>query len=386
MKSSLSAIKYIKNNKRTCGVLLLALSLTFMAMYVVNYLLMTTEESFKTIMLELPNKVSYADLAGSTLGVRADGFENKEDYYDAADQAREEVMEKIAAIPGVKNVEYTQIISARYDGIIGQINYECPLVEKEELPKYMEHFGAKLVEGHMPENPGEILVDSVVMKNQGYEIGGNYLEESFGETFKVAGVIESDYMICMGLPNGFTNSGWYMILLGDESIKDVRKLMGKIGITPGEKDDIIDSLAYKEFYDTDVIKTIDSVVNTIILIIIIFLAVSIIVAYVSFMRNRLNEYCLYASLGYSKNEVYGMIMREMLIIFMLGIIAGFLLSLVLMGILDAGAIEPKGLISRWFYPGHIAKICAALVCIIGVLQIPILISINSIKTIDMMED
>ena len=386
MKSSLSAIKYIKNNKRTCGVLLLALSLTFMAMYVVNYLLMTTEESFKTIMLELPNKVSYADLAGSTLGVRADGFENKEDYYDAADQAREEVMEKIAAIPGVKNVEYTQIISARYDGIIGQIYYECPLIEKEELPKYMEHFGAKLVEGRMPENPGEILVDSVVMKNQGYEIGGNYLEESFGETFKVAGVIESDYMICMGLPNGFTNKGWYMVMLGDESIKDVRKLMGEIGITPGEKDDIIDSLAYKKFYDTDVIKTIDSVVNTIILIIIIFLAVSIIVAYVSFMRNRLNEYCLYASLGYSKKEVYGMIMREMLIIFMLGIIAGFLLSLMLMGILDAGAIEPKGLISRWFYPGHIAKICAALVCIIGVLQIPILISINSIKTIDMMED
>ena len=46
----------------------------------------------------------------------------------------------------------------------------------------------------------------------------------------------------------------------------------------------------------------------------------------------------------------------------------------------------KGLVSKWFYPGHILKICAALTCIIGMLQIPILITIRNIKTIDLLED
>ena len=39
MRSGLSASKYIRNNKRTCSVLIIALALTFMAMYIINYLL-----------------------------------------------------------------------------------------------------------------------------------------------------------------------------------------------------------------------------------------------------------------------------------------------------------------------------------------------------------
>ena len=69
MRSGLSASKYIRNNKRTCSVLIIALALTFMAMYIVNYLLKVTEESFKPPLLELPKHVTYADLTPQALGI-----------------------------------------------------------------------------------------------------------------------------------------------------------------------------------------------------------------------------------------------------------------------------------------------------------------------------
>ena len=69
MRSGLSASKYIRNNKRTCFVLIIALALTFMAMYIVNYLLKVTEESFKPPLLELPKHVTYADLTPQALGI-----------------------------------------------------------------------------------------------------------------------------------------------------------------------------------------------------------------------------------------------------------------------------------------------------------------------------
>ena len=47
MKSKLSALKFVRNNKKQVWVMLVALSLTFMTMYLINFLLLTTQESFR---------------------------------------------------------------------------------------------------------------------------------------------------------------------------------------------------------------------------------------------------------------------------------------------------------------------------------------------------
>ena len=109
-------------------------------------------------------------------------------------------------------------------------------------------------------------------------------------------------------------------------------------------------------------------------------------AYISFMRNRVNEYCLYASIGYSKKEIYGMIMREMGIMFGVGVFLGALSAIVTMAVLDAALIRPAGLLSAWWYPQHIISILAAYAAVVGVLQIPILVTVFRIRTIDLMED
>lgn len=386
MKKGISAVKYIRNNKRTCFVLIIAFALTIMVMYVINFLLSATKESFKTIMLEMPKKVMYANLSDAAYGINEEDFATHEEYVEKYQETVEETENKMRALDGVKFVKRAQKIDTKYAGIIGMVVYETPLLEKEEIKGYIDHFNAKLIDGKMPEEPGDILVDKNVFANRHYEIGGYYMKEFYGETFKVCGVIESDYMICVGMPNGFTNSGWYTVICIDEPITQFKDIAEKLDLNISETEDIIDANDYRAFYDDDVVKSIDSSMDIIILVVMIFLAVSVIVAYVSFMRNRVSEYCLYSSIGYSKKSIYAMMMREMIIIFAAGIIIGAMIAGVIVIFLNKTAVEPMGLIGKLVDLNQISKIMTAIICIIGLLQIPAVMTINSIKTIDMIED
>lgn len=386
MKKGISAVKYIKNNKRTCFVLIIAFALTIMVMYVINFLLSATKESFKTIMLEMPKKVMYANLSDAAYGINEEDFATHEEYVDKYQETVEETENKMRALDGVKFVKRAQKIDTKYAGIIGMVVYETPLLEKEEIKGYIDHFNAKLIDGKMPEEPGDILVDKNVFANRHYEIGGYFMKDFYGETFKVCGVIESDYMICVGMPNGFTNSGWYTVICIDEPIKEFKDIAEKLDLNISETEDIIDANDYRAFYDDDVVKSIDSSMDIIILVVMIFLAISVIVAYVSFMRNRVSEYCLYSSIGYSKKSIYAMMMREMIIIFAAGIIIGAMIAGVIVIFLNKTAVEPMGLIGKLVDLNQISKIMTAIICIIGLLQIPAVMTINSIKTIDMIED
>lgn len=386
MKKGISAVKYIRNNKRTCFVLIIAFALTIMVMYVINFLLSATKESFKTIMLEMPKKVMYANLSDAAYGINEEDFATHEEYVDKYQETVEETENKMRALDGVKFVKRAQKIDTKYAGIIGMVVYETPLLEKEEIKGYIDHFNAKLIDGKMPEEPGDVLVDKNVFANRHYEIGGYYMKDFYGEAFKVCGVIESDYMICVGMPNGFTNSGWYTVICIDEPITQFKDIAEKLDLNISETEDIIDANDYRAFYDDDVVKSIDSSMDIIILVVMIFLAISVIVAYVSFMRNRVSEYCLYSSIGYSKKSIYAMMMREMIIIFGTGIIIGAMIAGVIVIFLNKTAVEPMGLIGKLVDLNQISKIMTAIICIIGLLQIPAVMTINSIKTIDMIED
>ena len=382
MKSGLSAAKYIRNNKRTCFVLIIALGLTFAAMYIINYLLMVTEESFKPIYLKLPKKVAYADLTPETLGVKTqDGNVEK-----AIPEAREELIRKLKSTDGVRDAYYTQVANANYNAVFGNTGYEFPLVDADKIPEFLEHVGAKLVEGNMPSGEGEILCDSIILKNQGLHVGDWFLENSYGKVFKVVGVIESDCMACVGMPNGFNNTGWYITVLVDEEHADFRKLAESLGYQISELDKVDDIVQYRKDKETDVDNVVRSVSDVILLVVMIFLAISVLVAYISFLRNRVNEYCLYASIGFSKREIYGMIMREMGIIFGTGLLLGAVSSMIGMALLDRLLINPQGLISAWWYPGQVGASLAAFAAIVDLLQIPILITVHSIRTVDLMED
>lgn len=386
MKSRLSALKFVRNNKKQVWVMIVALSLTFMTMYIINFLFLTTKESFKALFLEQPKRVAYLDLTPDTMGVEREDYTSNDEYNLAVDETRDKIIADIKKHEGISDAMLTQTLSASYQGIVGSVGYDFPLLSKEQIPEFVNHMGAKLIDGRMPEGDGEILVDEKVLKNKSMKVGGYFNETFFGHAFKVVGVLESDYMTCVGTPMGYTNTGWYIVVLCDEANSDMTKLLADIGITPTEYDTIFDSVDWAKMYKELVTEQLDTALLAILIVVIIFLAISILVAYVSFMRSRVNEYCLYASIGFGRKDIYGMIMREILIIFGISILLGLAVTVIIMVYFAKFMLEPMGLIYQYFYPEHLFRILAAFVAIIGFLQIPVSVTVNRIKTIDMIEE
>lgn len=386
MKSRLSALNYVKNNKKTVGVLIIALALSFMAMYAVYVLLATTIESFKPIMLEMPKKVSYISLCPKTMGVEKKDYDSSDEYEAAIENRRDEIINELKKHKGIEDAYFTQILRCRYKSVIGQWAYEFPITEPERIPQFLEHTEAKLIEGRLPSGDGEILVDSVIMKNQNLKVGDWFMESWFGEVFKVTGVIESKYMVCIGTPMGYTNSGFFITVLNDENTSDMNALLLEQGIHVTEEDEIDDAETGYKDYKEEIKDMIEEVISVINLVVMVFLAISVLVAYISFMRNRINEYCLYSSIGYSRADVYGMMIREMFIIFGIGIVLGIVLSIAMAYVINRFLIEPKGLITHVVYGERIFGIIASYVFVMGILQLPVLFSIQEIKTIDVIDD
>lgn len=386
MKSRLSALKFVRNNKKQVWVMIIALSLTFMTMYVINFLFLTTQESFQALFLEQPKKVAYVELSNKTMGVDSTTFSSEKELYQETDKARNGIMEKLKAHEGISDVIYTQCLYANYQGIVGGVGYDFPLLEENRISGFLKHMNAELTEGRMPEGPGEILVDQKVLHNKKMEIGGYFNESTYGEVFQVVGVLDSDYLTCVGTPRGYTNSGWYMVILCEEEYAEMAKVFHDIGIELTEYDTVYDRADWADMYKELVTDQLDMALLAILIVVIIFLAISILVAYVSFMRSRVNEYCLYSSIGFARKDIYEMMMREIGIIFGLSIVIGAAVTVVIMVLLGHFMLDSLGLVYHYFYPEHLLRILTAFLAIVGFLQVPVIVTINNIKTIDMIEE
>ena len=163
-------------------------------------------------------------------------------------------------------------------------------------------------------------------------------------------------------------------------------LVKELGINVTDAEEINDGVEAKRFYDTEVKGVMDKVIDVIFLVVMIFLAFTVFIAYISYLRNRINEYCLYMSIGYSRSAVYGMIMREMAFIFGAGAVLGLLLGLGCAYILHEAVVVAKGLVCRVVMPEQICRILVTYLLIMGILQIPVAININAVKTIDAIEE
>ncbi|MCR5500106.1 MAG: ABC transporter permease [Acetatifactor sp.] len=386
MKNQLSAWKYVKNNKRVVAVLVTALALSFMAMYAAYVLLITTTESFEAVTVEMPKKISYASLGNKAYGILRDDFESYEEFKAAYDAKQEDLLEKLRAYPGIDDALYTQVIRSTYQSVMGSYSFEVPLMEPEKIQGFLEHVDAKLLDGRMPKDAGEVLIDETIRKNGGYHIGDWFQKDWFGETFRIVGTIQSKGLLSVGVPNGYSNNGWYIVVYNDESTTDLTGILQSMGIQLGDEDEVLDAKEYYRAYRKDVGDVIDAVLVTLFVIVMTFLAILVLVTYVSFMRNRVNEYCLYASLGYGRGEIYGMMLKEMTILFGFGTALGLLISLGIAFVLHGLIIEPKGLIGHIVYEEQICRILGTYVFLMGVLQIPVLFSLQRIRTIDAIED
>ena len=382
MKSNLSAWNYVKNNRKNVATMVVALALSFAAIYIVHMLLMTSVESFKPMALTQPKKMGFFDLSKATLDKAAvPGAEHA-----SAQEKLDALVQALQEADGIDSVLQRQVLQTNYRAVVGSLSMKVPMYEADEIPAFLTHVGAKLTDGRMPREEGEMLIDEVVLRNMKAKIGDWYLPDAYGEVFTIVGTVKSEGMYCTGIPKGGTNNGWYHVVLYDADHSDLKEVLKKYGIETGAEDKIDDAATNREFFERDCVDLIFNVVKAISAVVMFFLGVTMLIAYVSFLRNRMNEYCLYASIGYSRFEVYGLMMREMALLFLSGLVAGILAAIPICYVFRKAIIDPRGLVSPLWYPDMILEISILLLFIFGLMQVPLLLCIRGIKTIDMLED
>ncbi len=385
----LSAMKYIKNNKRRISVLAISLCLCFVLTYLTNFLLKSTEETFNVVLLDNAEKLQYIRLAGSSLGIDADNPDYDavlQEYYDK----NVELAEKLKKHDGVVDAYYTGIIYNNIKAAIGEWGLEVPLVEEEKIEALIEHYGTRVCEGRLPENPGELVFDKASMRNTGYKVGDYFDEDNCGTTYKIVGVLDSEsYWGCGILPEGewLNTNRLHIVVLSDGSIYDISKLLKQEGIVVRDNYDRIADVKHGEY---DIKKDITDVISTstdiVYLFIIILLSLALFIVYATYLRDRHNEWCLYCSIGYSRKEIYKSILRELLFSFSIAIVLGVvIISIAVLGI-DYLMLRPSGLQCRYFYPDAILEILCSYALLFGVLQIPVRYALYKIRTIDAIDD
>lgn len=389
MRQKLSAMNYIKNNRRRVAVLVVSLGLCFVLTYLTNFLLMSTEETFRVALVENAKKVQYLYFAGSSLGVDIDNPDYEallEEYYEK----NLELVERLKTHEGVEQVYYTHVIYNVIDAAIGNWGLEVPLVEAEELPRLLSHCEVEVCEGRMPQHPGELVLDKASMSNGDYSIGDYLDEESYGETYQIVGVLDSErYWGCGIVPEeGVLNDAdRQIVVLSDGSIKDMTKLLKTEGIEVRDTyDSVVDETEGEQTLKEQVTDVISTSTDVVYIGIMVLLALALFIVYTTYLRDRYNEWCLYCSIGYSRKTIYHAILKELLFTFGVAIAGGLIIIAVSVVGVDILMFRPAGLRCRYFYPQTIFEIACSYTLLFGVLQIPVRHALYKIRTIDAMED
>lgn len=386
MTQKLSAWNYIKNNKRRVLVLIVSLSLCFMATYITRFMLGTAEVSFQKVFIDNYSKMQYVGLAGSSFGIDVENMlpEEAKQLYN---EESEKLAEKLRREKGVQRVYYVPVIYSEIAAVVGNITLEIPLMETtEDVENVMEHMGAKLIEGRLPEKPGEVIIDEASVKNNHYQVGGYFRGDDYNKDFIVSGIVSCDSYFGAGMARAGYDPA-FICILSDGSIYDMAEILGRNGFKVRETyDTILDWKTGEKWIKEEVTELITSSTTLIFTGVLVLLSLALFIVYTMYLRDRYGEWCLYCSIGYSRRTIYFSIMRELLFSFVSAILIGGLLIIFIGKILELLIITSQGLFCRFWYTEVLAEILCAYTFLFGLLQIPVRFALYRIRTVDAMED
>lgn len=384
MSQKLSAMRYIKNNKRRTSVLIVSLCLCFVVTYLTNFLLSTNTESFRALFEYTPRHIQYLSIAGSSFGLDVQNLSNEE-LIPLYKEKVSELMDALREREEIKEVYYAECLYGAVYPLVGSMSFEIPLVEKEDVPVILEHMGATLTEGRLPEHPGEIVLDSATIKNSDrYALDGSFYTDT--DLFQIVGIIECDTYFGCGILHPDLPRSTTMIVLS-EGLDDFTPLLLEAGVNVRENYDYIQDYNYcQKVYEEEVLTAISDSTNYVYLGITLLLFIALFIVYTTYLKDRQDEWCLYCSIGYSRKTIYFSILRELLFTFAAALLTGAVLIGISEVLLYFAIVEPSGLKCRFFYPEVLFEILCTYVLLFGFLQLPVRIALWKIRTIDAIED
>ncbi len=380
-EQKLSSMRYIRHNKRRVSVLIISLSLCLAIIYVTNFLIMSTKSTAKKAWLDPYERMC-------RIGISLD-FDEKE-YGDMNIDEMKEIWNKMYRefankLDGAEDVVKAFPASATWINItppIAQIGYHIPMIEPEYADILLDHMDAKLIDGRLPENPKEIVLDKATMLNNFFEVGMTYGEEEY----TITGMLDCNLYFGYGIME--EEQRYHTIyLLTDKRVEDAAKYFSVIGREYDKENDYVIDYNYQMDDFTKYVKNeMEAATKYIYIGIFVLLFVSLFVVYTTYLRDRHNEWCLYCSIGYSRRAIYLSIIGELLFTFVTAVLIGLAVTALMVYALDIIIMKPKGIACQYFYPDKITEVVSAFVLFFGLLQIPIRYALYKIRTIDAMED
>lgn len=381
-EQKLSPMRYIRNNKRRVSVLIVSLCLCLTIIYVANFLIMSTDATARKLFLAPMERMCAIGLSYENLGITDEDF-NEENLPKLKEKMNQKHIEYAKKLDGAENVVKAIPYAPANVNIkppIAMLGYNIPLIEPEYADALLEHMGAKLIEGRLPEKPNEIVLDKASMLNNGFVVGGKK-----GEKYTITGILDCDLYFGYGIRSEQRYVGLY--ILTDKRVDDAEKYFEVLGLEFEKNYDYVEDYSFwMDEYDKYIKSQLVDATKYIYTGIFVILFISLFVVYTTYLRDRHNEWCLYCSIGYSRKSIYFSIMGELLFTIITAIIIGLVITGAMVFSLDMIMMKPKGISCQYFYPDKIAEILCAFVLFFGMLQIPIRYALYKIRTIDAMED
>lgn len=364
MKTGLSAIFYIRNNKKRVLTLILCIALFSATLYIIDFLFGTSEETFYHLMVK------------QTESIQLIVPNQKDQNIDFATQLTEEA-DLLKKESFVEDAVPVALGNCYLKSIVGQYSFEMYLAPKEYMERFCEWNEIESYVGTLPKKPGELFVEEKLAKNCDFVIGEKLRE------YTITAIGKCDNYTCFGIPNEKEQS-FGILIHSDGKDVDFKKLYQSYDETI-EPYLVIDNITNKDEYETEILSAFKVSSDMITVAGMIILAICLVVLYILYIRERQEEWCLYQSIGYSNFAIYLCAVKEMLFVFLTGICIATVAALLAVFILDITIVKPLGLLARYFNTEKVFDIFCVQVGIFGICNLPVLVAIHKIKTVDAIE-
>ena len=385
MSQKLYARTYLKNNKKRVATLIVSLTLCAVLNYLTSFLLGVSTETVKPLCYDVTRVMQYVYFTDMNKLVEDDteyeSFEEAMGLYNAElEKLGQEIENKCDK---VEKVFAAQCIDAELRALFASWFFEGALMDSKDVETYLSFYDAKLVDGRLPQGEGEVVLDSVTMKNNGYNIGDPV---EYYTLYTIVGVVESDLNLICGTPHPDDNSEKRLFIFSHD-IKNLKDELDKIGITiDSEYTYWTDYESQTEDFKKNMVDAIEGSTQIVYVGIVILMCIALTVIYITFLRDRHSEWCLYASIGYSRKAVYFSIMRELLFTFILSIVIGTAVTALSVVLIDVLYLTPHGLNCQYLNIKAIKDVLLDFLVFFAILQLPVRYALYRIKTIDALDD
>lgn len=381
MSQKLYARTYLKNNKKRVATLIISLTLCVALNYLTAFLLNISVKTVEPVCTEVPKVMQYVSYhyVNTLLGDDAE-YETREEAIELFNKELKNVAQKIEnECDKVQKVFCAKVIDGACGALFATWYFEGALLDKDDIPLYLDFYDAKLIEGRMPSAAGEVLIDSQTMKNNGYKIGDPVEHYTI---YTIVGVVESDLNLICGTPHP-DHSDVDCMFIFSEGIEDLQSELSEIGVELNDKNMYwTDYKTQYHDFNHNVVDAIDGSTKIVYIGIVILMCIALSVIYITFLRDRHSEWCLYASIGYSRKAIYFSILRELLFTFIVSMISGAVITVIAVLLIDLLYIKPNGLRCEYLSFVTIKNVLLDFLVFFAILQLPVRYALYRIKTID----